>query len=143
MPEPHQWNGLQILYPENWSVQEDDESLNIESPTGAFVAFSRPQNIDEALVDARKAMEQEYDEVETEEVSRVVGESLLQGITQRFVYLDLIITSHLFKLETEDEEFAPVLIQIQGEDRDLDRLQQVFDAIIASLDRAANKNESG
>jgi hypothetical protein len=135
MPERYQWNGISVLYPENWEIQEDDESLNIESPTGAFVVLSRPENIDEALDRARKTMEQEYDEVETENLARVVGESLLEGITQRFVYLDLIITSHLFKLETEDQDFVPLLIQIQGEDRDLDRLQQVFDAIIASVDR--------
>jgi hypothetical protein len=135
MPERYQWNGITVLYPENWEIQEDDDSLNIESPTGAFVVLSRPENIDEALDRARKTMEQEYDEVETESLSRVVGESLLEGITQRFVYLDLIITSHLFKLETEDQDFVPLLIQIQGEDRDLDRLQQVFDAILASVDR--------
>ena len=79
-------------------------------------------------------MEQEYDEVETEGLSRVVGESLLEGITQRFVYLDLIVTSHLFKLEPEDEGFRPLLVQIQGEDRYLDRLQQIFEAILASVD---------
>ena len=78
-------------------------------------------------------MEGEYEEVETEPLSRVLGESLLEGITQRFVYLDLIVTSHLFKLETEDEDFAPLLIQIQGEDRDLEKNQPVFDAILASL----------
>lgn len=134
MPEQYRWNGLSILYPENWTLQQDEESLNIESPTGSFVVLSRPENINMALDRARKTMEQEYDEVETEELTRVVGESLLEGITQRFVYLDLIITSHLFKLETEDQDFLPLLIQIQGEDRDLDRLQQVFDAILASLE---------
>jgi hypothetical protein len=134
MPERYQWNGLSVQYPENWSIQEDEDSLNIESPSGSFVVFSRPSNIEEAFAKARETMEQEYDEVESEVLSRIVGEALLEGITQRFVYLDLIITSHLFKLEMEDPGFAPLLIQIQGEDRDIDRLEQVFDAILASFE---------
>ena len=133
MPERYQWNGLNLLYPENWVVQEEDGSLNIETPSGSFLSLSWPDDIDEAFDKARQTMEGEYEEVETEPLSRVLGESLLEGITQRFVYLDLIVTSHLFKLETEDEDFAPLLIQIQGEDRDLEKNQPVFDAILASL----------
>lgn len=133
MPERYHWNGLQLQYPENWVIQEEDNTLNVESPSGSFLTLSWPDDIAEAFDRVRQTMESEYDEVETEPLSRVVGESLLEGITQRFVYLDLIITSHLFKLETEEEDFAPLLVQIQGEDRDLERMLPVFDAILASL----------
>lgn len=133
MPERFQWNGLHLMYPENWAVQEEDGSLNIETPSGSFLSLSWPDDIEDAFDRARQTMEGEYEEVETEPLSRVLGESLLEGITQRFVYLDLIITSHLFKLETEDEDFSPLLVQIQGEDRDLEKNQAVFDAILASL----------
>ena len=88
-------------------------------------------------------MESEYEEVETEVINRVVGETLLEGVTQRFVYLDLIVTSHLFRLEVEEEEVAPLLVQIQGEDRDLDKLQPVFDAILASLAQGNLPSQKG
>lgn len=121
------------MYPENWNIQEEEETLNVESPSGSFLTLSCPVDLADAFEKAKQTMEGEYDEVETEPLSRVVGEALLEGITQRFVYLDLIVTSHLFRLEAEDEDFLPLLVQIQGEDRDLERQQPVFDAILASL----------
>jgi hypothetical protein len=135
MPERHHWNGLELQYPENWVLNEEHDALNVESPSGTFLVISRPKNIELAFEKAQKTMEQEYDEVETENVSRVVGEWLLEGITQRFIFLDLVVTSHLFRLQTDDELFPPLLVQIQGEDRDLDRLLEIFDAILASLVR--------
>lgn len=135
MPGKYLWQGIQLQYPENWSVQEDEDGLSIESPTGSFLTISCPENIDQSFEQARRTMEEEYEEVESEPLSRVVGESLLEGITQRFVYLDLIVTSQLFRLFDEDEQVAPLLIQIQGEDRELEQQQPVFDAILASLSK--------
>ena len=135
MPEKLRWLELELLYPENWTAELDEESdtLNILSPSGAFLSLTRPPDIDDAFQQAKRAMEQEYDEIETENVCRLLGEGLLDGIVQRFVYLDFIVTSQLLKLESEAEEFKPLLIQIQGEDRDLDQQQPVFDAILSSL----------
>ena len=133
MPDRYLWNGLRLMYPENWSVQEEEQTLNIESPSGAFLTITCPDDVTQAFDKMRKAMEDEYDEVETEPLSRIVGESLLEGITQRFVYLDLIVTSHIFTVETEEEDFAPLLVQIQGEDRDIEKNMPVFDAMLASL----------
>lgn len=139
MPEKFRWFDLELLYPENWSVEEDELSntLNVFSPSGAFLSMTRPGDIHSAFAQAKRAMEQEYDEIETENVSRILEDGLLEGIVQRFVYLDFIVTSHLLKLESESEEFEPLLIQIQGEDRDLDQQQPVFDAILASLLQSA------
>lgn len=135
MPEKFRWFELELLYPENWTAELDEESdtLNILSPSGAFLSMTKPQDIDTAFEQAKQAMEQEYDEIETENVCRLLGEGLLDGVVQRFVYLDFIVTSHLLKLESEAEEFEPLLIQIQGEDRDLEQQQPVFDAILSSL----------
>lgn len=137
MPHTYHWMELEFLYPENWRVQEDSEAgaLFIESPSGTFLTITRPQNLQAAFDHACKLMEKEYDNVETENCSRLLGESLLEGIIQRFVYLDFIVTSHILKLEREQEDFVPILIQIQGEDRDMDREQPVLDAILTSLVR--------
>ncbi len=137
MPNTYHWMELELLYPENWRVQEDTEAgaLFIESPSGTFLTITRPQKLQAAFDQARKAMEKEYDNVETENCSRLLGETLLEGIIKRFVYLDFIVTSHILKLESEQEDFVPMLIQIQGEDRDMDREQPVLDAILTSLVR--------
>jgi hypothetical protein len=135
MPMTHCWNELNFMYPDSWKVIEDDApgSLSIESPEGAFLSLARPVDIDSAFASAKKVMEGEYEEVESEKFTKVVGEALLEGVIQRFVYLDLIIASYLAVLEVDEEPFPALLIQIQGEDRDLDKQMPVFEAILASL----------
>ncbi|MBX3423045.1 MAG: hypothetical protein KF752_15930 [Pirellulaceae bacterium] len=139
MPGSYRWNSLNVRYPENWTLEEDEDSgsLTIHSPSGAFLSLSQPTDIQSALDTARHSMEGEYDEVETENVSRIVGQALLEGVTQRFFYLDLIIVCHLLKLECEEPDFRPLLVQIQGEDRDLERQLNVFDAILIGLTQDA------
>lgn len=140
MPEKYHWSELELLYPENWSVEEDSDanSLMVQSPSGSFLSITRPGDLQAAFERARLTMEQEYGEMESEAVTRLLEEAILEGVTQRFIYLDFVITSHLYKLETEDSEFPPLLVQYQGEDRDMDQEQAVFEAIITSLLRKAN-----
>lgn len=135
MPAIYRWLDYELLYPENWTVEDEPEfnSMSIHSPSGAFLSLTCPPDLQAAFERARFAMADEYDEVETENVSRLLGEALLEGLTQRFIYLDLIVTSHLMKLEMETPGFRPLLIQMQGEDRDLEQQQMVFDAILLSL----------
>lgn len=135
MPEKYHWFELELLYPENWRVEEDTDatSLLVQSPSGSFLSITRPGDLQAAYDGARLTMEQEYGEMETENVSRLLDEAILEGVTQRFIYLDFVITSHLYKLETEDGDFPPLLVQYQGEDRDMDQEQAVFEAILTSL----------
>lgn len=139
MPEKYQWLDLEFLYPETWEIDEDPDSatIMIQSPSGAFLSMTRPRDLQSAFERARLTMEQEYGEMETDSITRILDEALMEGITQRFIYLDFVVTSHLYKLETEDLNFPSLLIQYQGEDRDLDRESSVFDAIVASMLRKA------
>lgn len=135
MPGKYRWLDLELLYPENWTIEEDSESnsLLLQSPSGSFLSLTRPSDLQAAFERARLTMEQEYGDMETDHVSRLLGEALLEGVTQRFIYLDFVVTSHLFKMETEGDEFQPLLIQFQGEDRDLEREQPIFEAILTSM----------
>lgn len=135
MPSTYHWNKLSFMYPDNWKVVEDEnpDGLSIESPGGAFLSLNLPEDIHSAFASAKGVMEGEYEEVESENFTKVIGETLLEGVIQRFVYLDLIIASYLAVLESEEQHFPALLIQIQGEDRELDRQMPVFEAILASL----------
>lgn len=135
--QPGKYTGLGIttLYPESWKAEENLESqtVTIESPEGAFIAISRlddPGQLEGAMKQARATMEEEYDEVEQEVFSKALADVELSGITQRFAYLDLIITSHLTTFVVGGDVY---LVQIQAEDRDMDRLQAVFDAMLTSI----------
>lgn len=134
MPATHDAFGMRILYPENWTLQDDQEAqaFTLESPSGAFMTLSRLASVDEskaAMEQAQKAMESEYDEVEQVAAARQIAGLEFTGITQRFVFLDLIITSHLLHFANDAGSF---LVQLQAEDREMDEILPVFEAMLTS-----------
>ena len=123
------------MYPDSWVVDSDvtGDSISVESPEGAFLTITRCAGAGAAQValdKASEAMHDEYEEVESENVTKQLAHKTLVGVVLRFVVLDLIITSQLLVLPTDAGGF---LIQTQAEDRDHDRLLPVFDAILTSL----------
>lgn len=136
---PKQFSGLdvEVLYPDNWQLFEDSaaDAVTFESPEGAFLSLSRldPAQAQASIEQAKAAMEAEYDAVEEEATVKNVGELEFKGITQRFVYLDLIITSHLLSVDAGN---ATYFVQIQAEDRDMQQLEQVFEALLTCVGRS-------
>lgn len=141
MPKQYEDLGIRVLFPDNWTVddQSESDSVTIESPTGAFLTVSRfegpPVGSDSVIPDspleqAKTAMEEEYDEVEQEVLQKSILGNELTGVTQRFVYLDLIVTSHLLMLPGNECNY---LIQFQAEDREMEKLNPVFDAMLTSI----------
>ncbi len=74
----------------------------------------------DAVEKAQQVMLAEYDEVESEQLERTISGRELSGIALRFVYLDFLIVAELLSFSLGDSSY---LVQIQGEDRDLDQLQ--------------------
>ena len=132
MPQQIERLGCKVLYPDSWKVEENDdqESFTLENPSGSFFTVTRCSDIDDAMDSVRQAMSEEYEITEEEDFEKQLAGHSMFGINQRFVYLDLIITSQLLQVEGNDQQF---LVQIQGEDRDLDKNQQVFDAMLVSM----------
>lgn len=134
MPQKYEDLGLTILYPDNWQTEEDidAQTVTLESPEGAFLTVTRLEQTDleSPIEQAKAAMEHEYEEIEQEPLRKQIADRQLTGLTQRFVYLDLIITSHLISFHGNN---CTYLIQIQAEDRDMMRLDRVFDAMLLSI----------
>lgn len=133
MPEKFEGQGLCFLFPETWKLEEDTsaKAIIVESPTGSFVSISDcGENLDTAFQEAQSLMAEEYEEIEKEPLEREFAGETFEGLVQRFVYLDLIITSTIWKIIKNDRQ---LLIQTQGEDRELQSQQIVFDAIVTSL----------
>ncbi len=132
MPNKYVGLGMSLLYPESWSLAEDElgQSIELETPSGAFLTITCCQDLQAAFLQAEQTMQAEYDEIEVEPISTVLAGIELSGSVQRFVYLDLIVASRLLKLHAGDKKY---LIQIQGVDSELDALQLVFDAILTSM----------
>lgn len=137
MPEKYEGLGFSLLYPETWKLEEDQDagSVSLETSTGSFLTVTACEDLQQAFEQAASAMRAEYDEVEEEAVELVLNGLQLEGIVQRFVYLDLIVTSRLHRLEVAEKKY---LIQIQGEDGELDEQQRVFEAILTSMCQSMN-----
>ncbi len=135
MPLQFEGIGISLMYPDTWRIEEepsDSQGISIESPGGAFMFINCYPSLspDEAIENACQAMLAEYDEVETETFTRTVSDRLFEVVAQRFIFLDLIIVSQVLSFTHADNTY---LVQIQGEDREVDQLQPVFDAMLASI----------
>ncbi len=148
MPKQFSGFGISFLYPDNWRVTEEGDPTNpgmgvtVESPGGAFLSIIRYVGVQESaeMIDSfRQTMEREYEEVETEEIDLAIQDWELSGISQSFYYLDLLITSKVLAANYLQDLF---IIQIQGEDRELTQLDQVFQAILVSMLQSLNLTKS-
>ncbi len=87
-------------------------------------------------MDACAIMEQEYEVVEKENTTFTILGLKYTGITQRFVYLDLIVVSQLLQIRAPTDQ--NYLVQLQGEDRDVEKMQPVFEAVLTSMCQSFN-----
>lgn len=136
MPQTYRGCGVQFLYPDNWSLLEQDEpiaTVTIESPQGAFFSVSRYVGADDpqqVIDQAVAAMQGEYEPLEVlpwEDASGFVAE---KGAELSFYYLDLLIFSRIVAIKDRQDV---LLIQIQGENRDFDQQEPVFQAMLKTL----------
>lgn len=137
MPKQYSGLGLSFLYPDTWTVSEEATegrpAVSLESPGGSFIsisALSADEDPEDTLDEAAEAMNAEYEDVESEPYNVTIAGHEYEGILQRFYYLDFVVASKLLAIETEDRLY---LVQIQGEDRDMDQQSLVFDAILTSM----------
>ena len=131
-------SGIQFMYPENWKIIEDDmenlpRTVSIESPTGALWSVDiHLFSVDmQTLLDQTlQAFQQEYYEVESGPAEEVwLGETVI-GYDLDFVCLDFVVICQLRALR---HGHATYLITFQAEDREFQKMQQVFRAIAQSM----------
>ncbi len=135
MPAQFEGFGIRLLYPDSWTIDSDAsvDSLSLESPDGSFLTITKFADSAEATAAVERAiaiMQEEYEEVEREPLSKTIAGISLAGTILRFVLLDLIVTSQLLAFAHGGSTY---FVQTQAEDRDHDRLQPVFDAVLTSL----------
>jgi hypothetical protein len=138
MPAEFRKLGIAFQYPENWSLDEEDalagrRSVTLVTPGGGFWCVgihprgTDPGKLAKAAVDA---MEQEYKEVEIEEIQETFVGREMVGYDLNFYYLDLINTAQIRCFQTEQATYS---VFYQAEDREFDRIQAVFRAITTSF----------
>lgn len=133
MPETFDGLGLSFLYPDSWTVeqQESADGIALHSTGSSFMMLTDcGPTLESAFEECQKLMAEEFEEIERSTIQQDISGHRCDGLVQRFVYLDLIVTSTLLRIEKHDRQ---LLVQIQGEDRELSEQQAVFDAVLTSM----------
>lgn len=138
MPATFEDFGIRFLYPDNWevagrSMDNAVQGVTFELPGGGFLSVEQADKTiseDEILDEVAKAVAKEYDEVERESIELKNAGPEERAIELRFYYLDLFIQSRIVLMNAGNQR---LLVQIQAENRDFDKNELVFDAILTQL----------
>ncbi len=138
MPAVYEKMGIRFLYPENWSLDEEEalhgnRSVSVYSPQGAFwsIALHPPAtDPDELAAAALRTLKGEYAESEAEPVCEQYGQRDVHGYDMTFFYLDFTNTALIRGFRTAQ---ATCLVLCQAEDREFAEIEPVFRAITTSL----------
>jgi hypothetical protein len=138
MPAVYDKLGIRFLYPDNWTLDEEDaltgnQAVTVYSPGGAFWSITlHPLATDpgELAVAALQAIKAEYQDSESEPAHQDLGGQALKGFDVNFFYLDLTNTALIRGFRLHD---ATCLVLCQSEDREFAQVGPVFDAITTSL----------
>jgi len=138
MPATYDKMGIRFLYPDNWTLDEEEAvggngSVTVYSPGGAFwsiVVHPLESDPSELAAAALQALKTEYEHSEAEPASEQFGYRTISGYDMNFFYLDLTNTALIRSFRTET---ATCLVLCQAEDREFAELAPVFRAITTSL----------
>lgn len=138
MPGVYDKLGIRFLYPDNWTLDEDEalhgnQSVTVQSPGGAFwsIALHPPTtDPDELASAALEALQAEYPQSEVETVTDRLADQMIGGYDFHFFYLDFVNTALIRGFRTPS---ASCLVLCQAEDREFVELGPVFRAITTSL----------
>jgi hypothetical protein len=138
VPASYHKLGINFQYPENWTLDEGEalegaRSVSVYSPGGAFwsvMVHPRSQAPQELVDTALATMKEVYDELDAEAVEETIGEVELVGCDINFYCLDLTNTAAVRSGRTPH---ATLVILWQADDRELNEVEAVFQAITRSL----------
>ncbi len=140
MPKQYSGLGLTLLYPDTWTVSEETAdgrpTVSLENPAGSFLSISSlpiDDDPEEIINEAADAMNAEYEDVETEDTQSISPDKSTLASSNGFIISTCWSPAKLLSVRTDDHLY---LVQIQGEDRDMDQHSMVFDAILTSMLRS-------
>ena len=138
MPAVFDRLGIRFQYPDNWTLDdseasEESPSITVYSPDGAFwslVVHPGTVSIEDAASAALVAMQNEYEQLDSEEVEDYVVGHPLVGYDLNFYCLDLTNTALIRSFADETNTY---LILCEAEDREYAEVEPIFKAITHSL----------
>jgi hypothetical protein len=138
MPAAYDKLGVRFQYPDNWTletdaVSEERQTISVYSPGGAFwtvMCHSPDADLEELARTALVAMENEYEDLDSEAIQEQIGDVEVQGFDLNFYCLDLTNTAWI---RVGSGKKASYLVICQAEDLEFVEVSGVFRAMTASL----------
>ncbi len=129
--------GIRFLYPENWSIAEEDASgwprtVTLQNPSGAFWSlhvYSPPRKPLELTTTVLETMRGEYEDFESQEATDVMGDIEIHGFDMDFYCLDMVVEARVRGVTVGE---ATYLFFYQAESQEFTKLDQVFRAMALS-----------
>lgn len=138
MPAVYENFGVRFLYPENWSITDEDESgwpqtVTVQScDTGFWSLHVYPARHDtQAVVDELvAAIQAEFSDVEVLPAEETLGQTDTTGVDLAFFYLDLLVEAKIRSVRTPS---ATLVWLYQAESREFEAMEPVFQAMAVSM----------
>lgn len=138
MPAVYEKLGVRFLYPENWTVVEEDtegwpQSLTLQSEQTSFWTLNvYPPAIDlkPIVKDIVDSIKEAYPDLEVLPSQEVIGDALTKGVDICFFYLDLLVEARVRTLRTPSQT---LVWHFQAESREFATNELVFKAIAHSM----------
>lgn len=137
MPAVYQNKGIRFLFPENWSLEEQQGegqwSVNVLSPETAFWSLTvdeHGRSPEELVRDALRALQEEYPLLDATAAEEPLGRWKTVGHDLGFFCLDLTNTG---KIRAFRAGKRSLLLLFQANDHEWARIEKVFLAISLSL----------
>lgn len=140
MPSQFHENGVTFRYPENWTLERDENesgwTVAVQSPDTAFLIMTfdaEAPDIARMADSALDTLRAEYPALEAEpKVESIAGQPAV-GFDVRFFSFDLTNTAGIRSFRAEE---GTVLVLWQFNDLEQDRNEPVFKAICKSIEEA-------
>lgn len=145
MPATYRNFGVEFLYPENWSVTDEQASgwprgVALQSPAGSFFVLQAHPSTPplELANEVLKTMKEEYASLEAEPALEQIEGLDLVGYDLDFYYVDLLVSARVRAVPVGECTYVWFF---QGESREFDQLSPVFLAIETGLLRSLKNRE--
>jgi hypothetical protein len=138
MPAVYENLGVRFLYPENWSINDEQDdgwprSVTLQSQeTGFWSLHVYPPNheLKPIVKELIAAIQSEFDDIEVLPAKETFGDTPTTGVDLAFFYLDLLVEAKIRCLRTPS---ATLVWLYQAESNEFEAIEAVFQAIAVSM----------
>jgi hypothetical protein len=138
MPAIYENFGVRFLYPENWSVIDEDldgspQTVTVQSPQTSFWSLHvYPPNseLKPIVTELIAAIQEEFRDIEVLPMKETFGETPTTGVDLAFFYLDLLVEAKIRCLKTPS---STLVWLYQAESREFETTEAVCQAITVSM----------